>query len=554
MVGQMASAAHARRVRRPSTTGIPIAFGVAVVLVITAACGGSDAKPSIASASPAAGSVTVTPVAPPESAARAGVSSPAPTLTRPAPVNRVTPRATAASRPAVETPAPIAPRAAADPQADFGDAPDGADAGYPQGSIVGRFPSLLASDGARIRNPGADVLGATVSAEPDALAENRDDSDDGVIALLVSLADPRPAAVLSLVVSLAADAPTGPRYVNALVDLNQDGTWGGATDGQSEWVVQDLRVDPVAGESMRVTTPPFGFVHAGVLPPAAWLRVVLTRAPMGATEWNGSGEFEFGEVEDYFIRRPDGPAPVVRCGHAIALDAHAFAPVACEVQNLGAAGDITFEFAAGGGIAVAPSAGTLTDVAGGETRRIDALAVRGWPAEPLTVEARPAVRLIGRVVDGEVVPLLLTGAAQVAIDTSDRPDIHGQVDAAADLAPFDSDAPAPAPDPTVDIVAWGIGRFDTTAQRLLGPEGYLACGAPYVLGTPAVICDSELLHPSGPYTVAWSCAEAPIPQFDSERVRTYWAIFEDGEIANDVVELGEFDNRRFGAPVDHLLG
>ncbi len=448
----------------------------------------------------------------------------------------------------------IATRAAAVLQADFGDAPDGVAAGYPEGSVVGRFPSLLASDGARIRNPGVDLLGVTVSAEPEALAANRDAADDGVTALLVSLEDPRPTAVLSVVVSLAADAPAGPRYVNALVDLNQDGSWGGATDGQSEWVVRDLRVDSVAGESLRVVTPPFGFVSDGVLPPAAWLRVVVTRAPMRAAQWNGSGEFEFGEVEDYLIRRPDGPAPLVRCGRAIELGVHAFAPVACDVQNLGAAGDITFEFAAGGGIAIAPSAGTLTDVAGGEIRRIDALAVRGWPAEAFTLEARPKVSLRGQVVDGEVVPLLLTGAARVAIDTGDRPDSHGQVDAAADLAPFDPDAPAPAPDPSVDIVAWGIGRFDAAAQRLRGPEGYLTCGAPYVLGTPTVICDSELLHPSGPYTVAWSCAAAPIPQFDTERVRTYWAIFEDGEAANDVVELGEFDDRRFGAPVDHLIG
>ena len=277
---------------------------------------------------------------------------------------------------------PTAPRAAAETQADFGDAPDGAGAGYSDASIIGRFPSLLASDGARIRNPGADVLGATVSAEPDALVVNRDASDDGVTAMLVSLEAPRPTAMLSLVVSLAANTPAGPRYVNALVDLNQDGTWGSATDGQSEWVVRDLRVDPVAGESVRVTTPPFGFVHAGILPPAAWLRVVLTRTPIGGAEWNGSGEFEFGEVEDYLTRRPDGPAPVVRCSQAIALAAHAFAPVACVVQNFGAAGDITFDFAAGGGIAVAPSAGTLTDVAGGETRGIDALAYEAGRPSP----------------------------------------------------------------------------------------------------------------------------------------------------------------------------
>ena len=102
-------------------------------------------------------------------------------------------RAPAAAVTAAASPTPPPPLAA-----DFGDAPDGAPAGYRGTRVIGRFPTRLdtrssPNPGAHVLTPGPDRLGESVTAEagaddradPDGVPNliNGDDGDDGVAAL-----------------------------------------------------------------------------------------------------------------------------------------------------------------------------------------------------------------------------------------------------------------------------------------------------------------------------------------------------------------------------------
>ena len=245
--------------------------------------------------------------------------------------------------------------------ADFGDAPDGVSAGYPNPRVIGRFPTRLSSltaegPGAHIRRPGLDRLGSSVTAESDAddpadtdgvpNLVNQDAGDDGVLGLSVSLAPPRALAQLTVAVTLGPAAPAGPRRINVLIDIDRDGRWA----SPDEWVLQDWEVDLEPGASETFVSPGFSMLDGQVLPEGAWMRVLLTRESLAGQPWDGSGSWEFGEVEDYQlalpeISRPDGNRPalaVVECPNQLDwVEAVVVLEAACTVTNVGEEGDFT---------------------------------------------------------------------------------------------------------------------------------------------------------------------------------------------------------------------
>ena len=95
-------------------------------------------------------------------------------------------------------------------------------------------------------------------------------------------------------------------------------------------------------------------------------------------------------------------------------------------------------------------------------------------------------------------------------------------------------------DPTVDIRTWGAGRIElaeATARELFGPDGAFPCGSL----DPVVVCDADGLAP-GSYLLVWSELLDPVPVDDPAYVRTFWALFQDGDPANDWVALPQFAN------------
>ncbi|MCL4232917.1 MAG: hypothetical protein KJ042_00180 [Deltaproteobacteria bacterium] len=209
---------------------------------------------------------------------------------------------------------------------DYGDAPDDTDAyqGF-GGAVAGKFPTLHDTansvddrPGGHTLNVGDETLGSNVSIEDDA-----DDADDpdGTPNLVDRDADDRKIYwafypdyanktldVRFLVnVAVAANAPDTERHINILVDQNRDGEWKKNAAGD-EWLVKNFAVDVAPG------TDEWLWTDSASLPLGAankfgweqWIRVALTRetiddAPFGANGWDGSGEFEYGEIEDHYF-------------------------------------------------------------------------------------------------------------------------------------------------------------------------------------------------------------------------------------------------------------
>ena len=199
---------------------------------------------------------------------------------------------------ATDTPQPdLVPAVAATPEEpttsdlDFGDAPDPG------------FPSLLASDGARAA-PGSfwlGELGSPPSAESEAKVVDQDELDDGLIQLLVT-----PGKVLvTFQAVLAESAEPRAAYFNLLADVNGDGRWQ-AFQGQAgpvqEWAVVNQELSLTPGESQEIATE-FPFLQPGN---ELWFRATLTDRPAEGPDWDGTGLFEEGEVEDYKL--PSGPS------------------------------------------------------------------------------------------------------------------------------------------------------------------------------------------------------------------------------------------------------
>lgn len=211
------------------------------------------------------------------------------------------------------------------PRGDYGDAPDGTSARYapPFAHVMGRFPTNFATTNSRYHQPGGHTLNAAQEhlgsvfslergprdpADPDKV-ENfvDDDFDDGWVTgpcAEPGLAAPWGAFIpttLSFRVTVAAGAPAGPRYINVLYDVDHDGAWSNGP-GKTEWLVVDAPVGVAPGSSVVVTVGPFPFpVNAN----GAWTRVALTRTPIvgsfadDGSGWDGSGVFQYGEIEDF---------------------------------------------------------------------------------------------------------------------------------------------------------------------------------------------------------------------------------------------------------------
>lgn len=95
-------------------------------------------------------------------------------------------------------------------------------------------------------------------------------------------------------------------------------------------------------------------------------------------------------------------------------------------------------------------------------------------------------------------------------------------------------------DPTVDIWNWGAGRIElaeATARELFGPDGEFPCGSL----DPVVACGADGVGP-GDYLLIWSEMLDPVPLDDPVYVRTFWALFQDGDPANDWEALPQFAN------------
>ena len=137
----------------------------------------------------------------------------------------------------------------------------------------------------------------------------------------------------------------------------------------------------------------------------------------------------------------------------------------------------------------------------------------------------------------------------MAADTSERAALwlelgaspYGEaLDDAGDL--FHGD-PGIAPvryDPTIDIRSWGAGVVElaeATARGLFGPDGAFPCGA----ADPVVACGADGVS-AGSYLLVWIALLEPVPLDDAGFVRSYWAVFEDGDPSNDWVALPQFAN------------
>lgn len=208
--------------------------------------------------------------------------------------------------------------------ADFGDAPDGTDTFYPvspgESAVVGQFPTLLASNGARHTDLNDCWLGGPDSApsseadandgsDPDGLANlvNNDAFDDGlpVIPFYLDLNTASAAATVSVLVSVPEGAPDLTRRLNILIDWDRSGHWQDPVSGTPEWVVQNAPVDVAPGTTGLVTVPVTWDPASGISPQIFWTRVTLTRAQINPASypngWDGSGSFLYGETEDFLF-------------------------------------------------------------------------------------------------------------------------------------------------------------------------------------------------------------------------------------------------------------
>ena len=214
--------------------------------------------------------------------------------------------------------------AAQDPIGDYGDAPD-----CPS-SFTG-FPTQFVTVHGRPGEPGVhhlttglELLGALVSDEagamdlldPDGLPNldpcpagppDQDGADDGVRFAPAErefnpfVGEPLAHWFAAVVVTVAAGAPPGPRYLNVLSDVNGDGRWKN-NSFTTEWVVRNARFDVAPGTS-ETTLLGIGKHPFGIGP--VWHRFAITRDPIplnlfaNLAGWPGDGQYPFGETEDY---------------------------------------------------------------------------------------------------------------------------------------------------------------------------------------------------------------------------------------------------------------
>ncbi|MBI2012276.1 hypothetical protein HYS91_05945, partial [Candidatus Daviesbacteria bacterium] len=124
---------------------------------------------------------------------------------------------------------------------DFGDAPDGKPTSY-EGSFAqtGQFPSLLASNGARVKKTDDVWLGQKVTIEKDSKQVNADEADDGIRGTSTSC---RESINYFFVRIKNLGQMTGIAYLNLYADWNKDGRWAGRDECAPEWAIQNFPVD-----------------------------------------------------------------------------------------------------------------------------------------------------------------------------------------------------------------------------------------------------------------------------------------------------------------------
>jgi hypothetical protein len=212
---------------------------------------------------------------------------------------------------------PMAPAAAGAVKADFGDAPDGAAAGYVTApGVIGHFPAKAGTPGPRHSPFGSFFLGAGVNGEADSAQVNKDRFDDGASASLSRCGS----STLSVVLNGTATPPASltsahVAYVNAWFDWNRDGDWADSSDGCSpEWAIQNFPVSMDKLNPAGVAVLPIGFT-AGKQTRDIWERVTVTLdQPVSDSNGGGSASpYNEGETEDYLI--PAGKAkPFITTG------------------------------------------------------------------------------------------------------------------------------------------------------------------------------------------------------------------------------------------------
>ncbi len=285
---------------------------------------------------------------------------------------------------------------------EYGDAPDGGSTGYPTGfTQTGSFPSLYASNGARTLSVADAVLGTTASVETDAndtsdpdgvanLATENTDSDDAITDFFLMLTAIPPPATLGINVNGPSGGTGGTYYLNVLIDLDMDGEWGGtASGGEAEWVVQNEQVTVTPGQTTSVSPESFAFANGDVLPDGAWMRIALTKESISVSDWDGTGEFTSGEIEDHVITLPqidskDHPILVVTCGGPYSFGGAASIPVSCTVTNIRRLIGGTFDWT------VSNTSGAGVDV---QARSANNVGIGAGPAN--TVVGMTATRIAG---------------------------------------------------------------------------------------------------------------------------------------------------------------
>jgi len=235
---------------------------------------------------------------------------------------------------------------------------------------------------ARTLDPSRFWLGSAVNTELEAQTVDQDLFDDGLLEVLVA-----DEVRVTFEATRSEDSPAGVVYFNLLADANGDGRWG-AFDGPSgpvqEWIVVNQAVSLAPGATERIDAR-FSLVGGNL---EAWIRAALTNSPIDADDWDGTGQFQSGEIEDHRIGPQDvwgiecDPDPlVIDHGSGGAIDlvvVGAPAPQTMEVVSVtgsqGLLGDVN-----AAQLNVAPAAGAGQVAFGQISVNSPAWAVHGFP-------------------------------------------------------------------------------------------------------------------------------------------------------------------------------
>ena len=112
-------------------------------------------------------------------------------------------------------------------------------------------------------------------------------------------------------------------------------------------------------------------------------------------------------------------------------------------------------------------------------------------------------------------------------------------------------------DPAADILSQGnliTAAHLAAAADLFGPGAPFECGAPNDFGF-SVFCGDEApgaLIGGDDVFFGWTCNQDPIP-VSGDRFRTHWALFDDGDPANDFQALPQFANDPLGGTDTQML-